>query len=140
MSYFSMYGSAAAAVLVASVVACSAIDRSANYQPTKASIYLIDRKCDIVETTTTADGKKSSRGYNDDCKSIDAWDAAKAKRDKTISGKAVVKVSYTAPQNSSYQTSELKFTSRDDEFYSLKAGDEIEILVSNSDPSKIQKS
>ena len=138
MSY-SMYGAAAAAVLVAGAGAYSAMDRAANYKTAKASVYLIDRKCDIVETTTSAGGKKSSRGYNDDCKSIDAWDAAKAKRDKTISGKAVVKVSYTAPQNSSYQTSELKFTSRDDEFYSLKAGDEIEILVSNSDPSKIRK-
>ena len=126
-------------MLVAGVVACSAVDRSANYKTAKASVYLIDRKCDIIETTTSTDGKKSSRGYNDDCKSIDAWDAAKAKRDKTISGKAVVKVSYTAPQNGSYQTSELKFTSRDDEFYSLKAGDEMEILVSNSDPSKIRK-
>ena len=139
MSY-SMYGAAAAAVLVAGAGAYSAMDRAANYKPAKASVYLIDRNCDIIETTTSADGKKTSRRYNDDCKSIDAWDAAKAKRDKAISGNAVVKVSYTAPQNSSYRTSELKFTSRDDEFYSLKAGDEIEILVSNSDPSKIRKS
>ena len=64
---------------------------------------------------------------------------SKAKRDKTISGKAVVQVSYTAPQDGSSRTSELNFTSRDDEFYNLKAGDEIDILVSNSDPSKITK-
>ena len=139
MSY-SIYGAAAAFVLVAGVSAYSAMDRAANYKTAKASVYLIDRKCDIVETTTTADGKKSSRRYNDDCKSIDAWEAAKAKRDKTISGRAIVKVSYTAPQDQSSRTSDLKFTSRDDEFYSLKAGDEIEILVSDSDPSKIRKS
>lgn len=140
MSY-SMYGAAAAVVLVAGVGAYSAMDRAANYKPAKASVYLIDRKCDIIETKTSSlDGKKTVRSYNDDCKSIDAWDSAKAKRDKSISGKAVIKLSYTAPQDGSNQTSELKFTSRDDEFYDLKAGDEIEIFVSNSDPSKIRKS
>jgi hypothetical protein len=139
MSY-SMYGAAAAVVLVAGVGAYSAMDRAANYKPAKASVYLIDRKCDIVAKTTGADGKKSTEIYNDDCNSIAAWDNAKAKRDKSISGKAVVKVSYTAPQDGSYHTSELSFTSRDDEFYDLKAGDEIELLVSNSDPSKVRKS
>jgi hypothetical protein len=134
-----MYGAAAAVVFIAGLGAYSAMDRSANYKPAKASVYLIDRKCDIIETTTRPDGKKATRDYNDDCKSIKAWDAAKAKRDKTISGKAVIKVSYTAPQDGSYRTSELNFTSRDDEFYELKAGDEIGVLVSNSDPSKIRK-
>lgn len=136
---YSMYGMAAAMVFVAGVGAYSAIERGASYKSAKASVYLIDRKCDIVETTTTTDGKKTARGYNDDCKSIAAWESAKAKRDKTISGKAVIKVSYTAPQDGSYRTSELSFTSRDDEFYELKAGDEIDVLVSNSDPSKIRK-
>jgi hypothetical protein len=50
-----------------------------------------------------------------------------------------VKVSYTAPQDGSSQTSELYFTSRDDEFYDLQAGDQIDVLVSNDDPSKIRK-
>ena len=137
MSY-SMYGAAAAFVLVAGLGAYSAMDRAANYKPAKASVYLIDRKCDIIETRKSAEGTKTVRDYNDDCKSIGAWETAKAKRDKTISGNAVIKVSYTAPQDGGYHTSALAFTSRDDEFYDLKAGDEIDILVSNSDPSKIR--
>src|SRR5215208_2485238 len=136
MSYYSIYGTAAAIVLVAGVSAYSAMDRAANYKPAKASVYLIDRKCDIIAKTTAGDGKKTTEIYNDDCKSISAWDDAKAKRDKSISGKAVVKVSYTAPQDGGYHTSELSFTSRDDEFYDLKAGDEIDVLVSNADLSK----
>ena len=32
------------------------------------------------------------------------------------------------------------FDGGDDEFYSLKAGDQIDILVANSDPTKIRKS
>ena len=61
------------------------------------------------------------------------------KRKMDVDGKAVVKVSYTAPQDGSYQTSELRLDGRDDEFYSLKAGDEIEVLVSNDDPAMIIK-
>jgi len=135
---YSMYGATAAMVFVAGVGACSVIDRSANYQAAKASVYLIDRTCDIIETTTSA-GSKSTRVYKGDCKSIDAWEKAKSKRDKSIAGTAVVKVTYNAPQDGSYQSSELKFQSRDDEFYDLKAGDEIDILVSNEDPTKIRK-
>ena len=48
-----------------------------------------------------------------------------------INGRAIVKVSYTAPQDGSYQTSQLEFTGRDEEFYKLEAGDQIEVLVSN---------
>jgi hypothetical protein len=34
---------------------------------------------------------------------------------------------------------ELRFDGRDDEFYRLRAGDQVDILVSNSDPTKIRK-
>ena len=137
---YRLYGMVAAVLFVLGVGGYSAIGRVSNYKPAKASVFLIDRNCDIIETTKTAGGMPtSSRVYNDDCNSIDAWDAAKAKRDKSISGKAVVKVSYTAPQDGSSRTSELVFSSRDDEFYALKAGDEIDVLVSNADPDKIIK-
>ena len=137
---YRLYGMGAAMLFVLGVGGYSAMSRVSNYKPATASVFLIDRNCDIVETTKTGSGMPtSSRVYNDDCNSIDAWDAAKAKRDKTISGKAVVKVSYTAPQDGSSRTSELEFSSRDDEFYALKAGDEIRVLVSNADPDKIIK-
>lgn len=48
-----------------------------------------------------------------------------------------MKVSYTALQDGSYQISQLEFTGRDEEF--LKAGDQIDILVSNEDKTKIIK-
>ena len=128
-------------VVVAGIGAYSTVNRSANYKPAKASVFMIDRKCEIVETSTSAgSGAKSTRIYSDECKSAEeAWDKAQAKRDKGIAGTAVVKVTYNAPQDGSYQTGQLRFSSRDDEFYDLKAGDEIDILVSNDDPSKITK-
>lgn len=134
-----LYGMAASFVLFLGLAAYSAIDRTTNYKPAKASVFLVDRKCDIVETTKSGDGPSTTRIYNDDCKSIDAWDKTKAQRDKGISGEAMVQVSYTAPQDGSTHSSSLKFTSRDDEFYDLHAGSEINILVSNSDPDKITK-
>jgi len=137
---YRLYGMIAAVMLIVGVAGVSAINRAANYKPAKASVFLIDRKCDIIETETSFDGKKSSRTYQGECKSAeDAWDKAKGKHDKDISGRAVVKVSYIAPQDGSSQTSDLTFTARDDEFYSLKAGDQIDVLVSNSDPAKIIK-
>jgi hypothetical protein len=136
---YSLRGSAASVIFIAGVATYSCADRSANYKPAKASVSLIDRKCDIIETTTDPDGHKSVRTYNGECKSVDAWDKAKSKRDKTISAKAVVTVSYTAPQDGSFQSAELRFDSRDDEFYDLKAGDEINVLVRNDDLAKITK-
>ena len=63
--------------------------------------------------------------------------APDGKRKMDVDGKAVVKVTYTAPQDGSYQTSQLRYDGRDDAFYKLKAGDQIDILVSNDDPAKI---
>jgi hypothetical protein len=136
---YRLYGVAAAILFMLGMAGYSAIDRSSNYKPARASVFLIDRKCDIVETATGATGSKTTRIYSDDCKSISAWDTARAKRDKGISGSSTVKVSYTAPQDGSYQTSELHFTARDAEFYDLKAGDEINVLVRNDDLHKIIK-
>jgi|1186.fasta_scaffold295444_2 hypothetical protein len=137
---YRLYGMAASFVFICGLAAYSAIDRTTNYKPAKASVFLVDRKCDIVETTRSGEGPSSTRIYNGDCKSIEAWDKAKARRDKGISGEAIVQVSYTAPQDGSYHTSSLKFSTRDDEFYDLHAGSEINILVSNSDHDKIRKS
>jgi hypothetical protein len=136
---YRLYGMLAAFVFIIGMAGYHAIDRSTNYKAAKATVYEVDRKCDIVETTTSSDGKKTVRNYNGECKSIDAWTSAAAKRDHSISGKATIKVSYTAPQDGSSQTSELTYTSRDNEFYDLHAGDEINVLVSNSDRSRIIK-
>ena len=139
MNYYSLYGGAGAMLFVIGVGAYSAIDRASNYEPAKASVYMIDRKCQIVETTTDPleEKKKSSRTFDGDCKSVGEWDKVRAKRDKTIVGKAVVHVSYTAPQDNASHSSELSFDSKDNEFFDLKAGDEIDVLVSNSDPNKV---
>jgi len=127
-------------VVVAAVGAYSAIDRSANFKPAKATISYIDRNCDIIETTYDGDyNRKSTRKYRDSCNSIDEWDKVKTKRNKVVSGKAVVHLDYTAPQNGQAETAELVFDGRDDEFYTMKAGDEVNILVSNTEPRKIRK-
>lgn len=133
-----MYGMAAAVVFVAGVGACSVIDRSSNYQPAKASVFLIDRTCNFTETGYE-DGKKVARKVTDSCNSTDEWTSVRKKRNKVVSGKAVVHLSYTAPQNGSAQTGKLNFDGRDDEFYELKAGDEVRILVRNDDPTKFVK-
>jgi len=136
---YRLYGVLASVVFILGLAGYNAMDRVSNFKPAKATVYEVDRKCDIVETTTSFDGKKTVRNYNGECKSIDAWKTAAAARDHSISGNATIMVNYIAPQDGSSQTSELHFTSRDDEFYDLHAGDEVNVLVSNSDHSKIVK-
>ena len=137
---YRLYAMVGVVLFIVGAAGVSTINRATNYSPAKASVFLIDRKCDIIETVTNPDGQKSSSTYNGECKSADeAWDTAEAKHDKKISGRATVKVTYVAPKDGSSQTAELHFTARDDEFYDLKAGDEINILVRNDDPTKITK-
>jgi hypothetical protein len=124
----------------AAAAACALAGCSANARQARATVMYIDRDCDIVETTYDANYRPTgSHTYRDACNSVDEWDKVRAKRNKLVSGTAVVHVSYTAPQTGQPQTAELKFDGGDDDFYSLKAGDEIPILVSNSDPTKIAK-
>ena len=136
---YSLRGAVFAMGFVAIVGAYSAINRGMNYEQAKGNVFLIDRKCKFDRVWT--DGKREV--VTDSCNSTDEFaDLAKsgpAQRKKKIDGKAVVKVSYTAPQDGSYQTSQIEFTGRDEEFYKLKAGDQIDILVSNEDKTKIIK-
>jgi hypothetical protein len=126
-------------VVLAGVSAYAVVDRGVNYKEAKGSVVMIDRKCNFTETTTEEDGHTVARGITDSCNSTDEWATVKEKRNKVVSGHAVVQVSYVAPQDGAQHFAELHFDGRDDEFYELKAGDEINILVSNDDLSKIRK-
>ena len=136
--FHSLRGMVVGMVVIAGVSAYAVVDRGVNYKEAKGSIVMIDRKCNFTETTTEGDGHTVARGITDSCNSTDEWATVKEKRNKVVSGTAVVQVSYTAPQDGGYRTSELRFNGRDDKFYTLKAGDELAILVSNDNPAKIR--
>ena len=135
MSY-SGYGALGAIGFVVLVGAYNMVDQGMNYGAAQATVFRIDRECGF--TREYEDGKQEQ--IRQDCGATDEFKAISrsGKRTQDIDGTAVVKVSYTAPQDGSSRTSELKFTGRDDEFYKLKAGDEIGILVSNEDPNAIR--
>ena len=138
MSY-SIYGVAAAMVLVATVGTVSAIERS-HWQPAKASVSYIDRSCKIVQTAYDENwNAKSSRTFTDACSSVDEWEKVRAKRTKLVEGKAVVHLDFVVHETGQSGTAELKYTGRDDEFYEMKAGDEVEILVNKDDPTRVKK-
>lgn len=132
-------GTVFAMVMVAGIGTYSAIGRTSNYTPAKASVFMIDRKCNFIETTTEPGGRKTARGVTDDCKSSEEWGEVREKRSKDVSGSAVVHVEYVAPQDGRSHTSQLKYTGRDDEFYDLKAGDQINVLVRNDNPDQVIK-
>ena len=137
---YRIYGASAAVVFIAGAGAYKAMDRAANWQPAKAQVSYIDRSCKIIRTTYDENYKPTDKqSFTEACNSIDEWDKVRKKRNKVVDGTAVVHLSYVVPQNGQAGTAELKFDGRDDEFYKMKAGDEVEILVNNSDPSKIRK-
>src|SRR2546423_834374 len=125
---YRLYGMAGAMLLILGMAGYSAMDRTTNYKPTKASVSTIDRTCDFIETTSSA-GTKTSRDVTDSCDSTGEWDkvrdAVREKRRKKISGTETVHLTYIAPQDGSYRTAELHFSGGDDEFYELQAGDEV---------------
>lgn len=116
--------------------------------PAKAMITTIDRKCEIIETITRevddprASGHKimakEQNSTTGDCDSVEEWAEVRAKHNRKIAGTADVHVDYQAPQDGSYHNATLTFTGRDDEFYSLSAGDSVDILVAKDDPTKIR--
>jgi Neuraminidase (sialidase) len=126
-----------AAVMISGI---ASVNKSAKWAETKATIESIDRSCDFVETTYEDKRATSSHGYTDSCSSTDEFDKIKKKRNKMVSGRATVHVNYTAPNNGSYQTGKFTMNGGDDDFYTLKAGDSVEILVSKSDATKIRRS
>lgn len=134
---YSLRGAMFAIGFVAVVGGYTAVNRSMNYKPARASVFLIDRTCTFDRVY--GDGKREK--VTQSCTATDEFKelAGSDKRRIDVDGKAVVKVAYTAPQDGSSQTSELKFDGRDDEFYNLEAGDQLNVLVSNDDPAKIIK-
>jgi len=124
----------AAVVFLACAAGCSP-----TADKVKATVTTIDRSCDFVETTFEGKKAVSARGYTDSCNSTDEWAKVRKERKKRIAGQATLHLSYVAPQDGSQRTGEIKLTGRDDAFYEIKAGDEIEILVSKTDPTKIRQ-
>lgn len=134
------YGGLAAIVLVVAVGAAGAIDSTSNYKATEGTVFRIDRSCSFTRVYEGGLGKQRAEGLEQDCSATDEFKkiASSTKRTMDVAGDAVVKVEYTAPQDGSAQTGELKFDGHDDEFYALKAGDKVRILVANKDLTKIR--
>ena len=119
------YGALAAIVLVVAVGAAGAIDTTSNYAPTEATVFRIDRSCAFTRVIEGGTGKKRPEHIEQDCSATDEFKkdrTAPAERTMDVAGDAVVKVSYTAPQDGSVQTGELKFDGHDDEFYCAQGG------------------
>jgi len=124
---------------LAAVVLLACAGCSPTADRVKARVTTIDRTCDFVETTFEGKKAVSARGYTDSCNSTDEWAKVRKERKKHIAGRATVHVSYIAPADGSIHSGEFKLTGGDDAFYEVKAGDEIEILVSKTDPDKIRQ-
>jgi hypothetical protein len=134
------YGALGAIVLVVAVGAAGAIDTASNYKPADATVFRIDRSCAFTRVYEGGPGRHKSEQIEQDCSATDEFKkiAGQTKRSMDVDGDAVVKLSYSAPKDGSSQVGEIKFNGHDDEFYALKAGDRVRILVANDDPTHIR--
>lgn len=115
---------------------------------TAATVTTIDRTCEIIESVTRQvddprGGEvkleaKEMTSKTGECRSVAEWEEVRSKRNKMVDGTAAIHVSYRAPDGS-YQTGTVEFTGRDDEFYELKAGDQLDIMVDGENPERIWK-
>ena len=115
---------------------------------TEATVATIDHNCEIIESVTRevkdprggggpieAQEMKSKKG---ECKSVGEWKEVRSKRNKLVDGTADVHVTYRAPDGS-FQTGTVTYTGQEDEFYELKAGDPLPIMVDAENPRRIWK-
>jgi hypothetical protein len=134
MSY-SGYGALGALGFVVVMGAYNMADRGMNWTAAKGSVFRIDRECGF--TRVYEGGKQEA--VRESCNSTDEFGeiARSGKRAKDVDGTAVGR-GVADLDDGSARTADLRFDGRDDEFYKLKAGDEVAILVNNEDPAKIR--
>lgn len=115
-----------------------------NSVPATAFVTTIDRKCTIVESTSLKDpdgkdvpgSEKEVRTYEGECHEIDNWQDVKAARAMNLKGRAKIHLSYTGPDGRS-RTGTIDVTGQDSEFYDLKAGDSVGIMVDPDAPDRM---
>ena len=128
-------------MLAGGIAACGTIDPDANWNPTEATIFRIDRLCASRYTSTEVDKPTEVVTNTHDCRMSTTFlktASGQAGRANFVNATATVKVTYIAPQDNAEHIGHLKFTSADDEFYLLKAGDKIGIFVAADDPETIR--
>ena len=138
---YRLYGMGAAMLFVLGVGGYSAMNRVSNYTPATASVFLIDRNCDIIETTKTRQRHADKFARLHRRLQVDrsvGRRQGQARQDHFGQGRGQGQLHRAAGRQLA-RTSELKFTSRDDEFYALKAGDEIRGPGQQRRPDKIIK-
>ncbi|MCW3796522.1 hypothetical protein OMW55_01685 [Sphingomonas sp. BN140010] len=109
-----------------------------------ATVTTIDRVCTIIETRPSDDpeiskltkGRPVQTSRQGDCNEVDEWAEVKRKRSKSVEGKADIHFLYQGPDGREHSGT-LSYTGRDDEFYEVKAGDNLLIRVAEDDPNRV---
>jgi len=115
--------------------------------PVTATVTTIDRVCTIIETRSSDDpevskltkGRPVQTSRQGDCNEVEEWAEVKRKRSKSVDGKADIHFLYQGPDGHEHSGT-LSYTGRDDEFYQVKAGDNLPIRVAEDDPTKVWRS
>lgn len=108
-----------------------------------AKVERIERRCEYTETSYRdyGGGKRTKTGSREryyDCSDDPKFLAIQSGRtpDVRINGTATIIARYTSPADKKDHTAWIKIESGDREFYSVKAGQEIQIALDPQDSSK----
>jgi len=113
----------------------------------KGSVTSIDRKCEIIEARrdptgeTTSSGRaissQDTRSYTGQCADVAEWEHVRSKHSKKVEGEAEVSVMYTRADGQT-GSGKLHFDGADREFYDLRYGDPLDVLVDPADPTHLR--
>ncbi len=107
-----------------------------NTTPVKATVLSIDRTCTFI----AKDAAKTET--EEPCSTTPEFrefaDKGKPNGNRLV-GREVMHLSWTAPADGSMHYGDLKFTGRDDEFYTVNADDQIAIRIKKDDPSMFRR-
>ena len=124
------------AVWISLVTMAALAGCDSNTIPVKATVLSIDRTCTFI----TRDAAKTES--DEPCSTTPEFrefaDKGKLGKERLI-GNEVMHLSWTAPADGSMHYGDLKFTGRDDEFYTVNAGDLMDIRIKKDDPSMFRR-
>jgi hypothetical protein len=101
----------------------------------KGEVTSIDRQCEFKPAVQHSYGET----VTGDCDrgNFEAERKNYKNRVANLKGKARVKVSYVSPIDQEHRIGEIVFDGADDEFYALRRGDNILVLMDKGDPTRI---
>ncbi|MEO7786735.1 MAG: hypothetical protein ABIR77_02775 [Sphingomicrobium sp.] len=106
-----------------------------NSVPATAIVVTIDRMCTFIAEDPTHTKSEEECGATPEFRAL----ADKGVPKRKIEGHETMHVTYVSPVDGSTLVGDLHLTGRDNQFYTVNAGDQIAIRIKKDDPTRIRR-